>query len=89
VCATAQATSVQALVHVSGFDRVLTGGASRRSSSAYTIATAYEVVAVLLVLGVGAYVVRGCLRQRQRRKVGAQREEATVRRAKGGGAYYF
>ncbi len=35
------------------------------SSSAYTIATAYEVVAVLLVLGVGAYVVRGCLRQRR------------------------
>ena len=35
------------------------------ASSAYTIATAYEVVAVLLVLGVGVYVVRGCLRQRR------------------------
>ena len=33
------------------------------AASAYTIATAYEVVAVMLVLGVGAYVVRGCLRQ--------------------------
>jgi Spirocyclase AveC-like len=30
-----------------------------------TLATAYEIVAVLLVLGVGAYVVRGCLRQRR------------------------
>jgi hypothetical protein len=35
------------------------------SSSAYAIATGYEVVAVLLVLGVGAYVVRGCLRERR------------------------
>jgi hypothetical protein len=35
------------------------------TASAYTIATAYEVVAVLLVLGVGTYVVRGCLRQRR------------------------
>ncbi|ORX00207.1 hypothetical protein AWC29_26995 [Mycobacterium triplex] len=35
------------------------------TSSAYTIATAYEVGAVLLVLGVGAYVVRGCVRQRR------------------------
>jgi hypothetical protein len=34
-------------------------------SSAYAIATAYEVGAGLLVLGVGAYVVRGCLRQRR------------------------
>jgi hypothetical protein len=33
------------------------------NTSAYIIATAYEVGAVLLVLGVGAYVVRGCLRQ--------------------------
>jgi Spirocyclase AveC-like len=35
------------------------------TSSAYTIATAYEVFGVLLVLGVGSYVVRGCLRQRR------------------------
>jgi uncharacterized protein DUF5135 len=35
------------------------------TSSAYTIATAYEIVAVLLVLGVGAHVVRGCLRERR------------------------
>jgi Spirocyclase AveC-like len=35
------------------------------SATAYTIAKAYEVFAVLLVLGVGAYVVRGCLRQRR------------------------
>lgn len=35
------------------------------TSSAYTIATAYEVGAVLLVLGVGAYVVRGCVAQRR------------------------
>ena len=35
------------------------------SAPAYTIATAYQVVAVLLVLGVGVYVVRGCLRQRR------------------------
>jgi ABC-type nickel/cobalt efflux system permease component RcnA len=33
------------------------------AAPAYTIATVYEVVAVMLVLGVGAYVVRGCLRQ--------------------------
>jgi hypothetical protein len=41
------------------------------AASAYTIATAYEVVAVMLVLGVGAYVVRGCLRQ-HRLTFGAQ-----------------
>jgi len=35
------------------------------SASAYTIATGYEVFAVLLVLGVGTYVIRGCLRQRR------------------------
>ena len=35
------------------------------TSSAYTIATGYEVGAVLLVLGVGTYVVRGCLRERR------------------------
>ncbi|CQD17432.1 postpolyketide modification protein [Mycobacterium lentiflavum] len=34
-------------------------------SSAYAIATAYEVGTVLLVLGVGSYVIRGCLRQRR------------------------
>jgi hypothetical protein len=33
------------------------------ASSAYTISKVYEVVAVVLVLGVGAHVVRGCLRQ--------------------------
>jgi hypothetical protein len=35
------------------------------TSSSYTIATAYEVGTVLLVLGVGAFVVRGCLRERR------------------------
>ncbi|TAM67455.1 MAG: spirocyclase, AveC family [Mycobacterium sp.] len=35
------------------------------AASAFTIATVYEIVAVMLVLGVGAYVVRGCLRQRR------------------------
>jgi Spirocyclase AveC-like len=35
------------------------------SAPAYTIATAYEVIGVLLVLGVGTYVVRGCVRQRR------------------------
>ncbi|WP_236977021.1 MULTISPECIES: spirocyclase AveC family protein [Mycobacterium] len=35
------------------------------TASTYTIAKAYEIVAVLLVLGVGTYVVRGCLRQRR------------------------
>jgi Spirocyclase AveC-like len=35
------------------------------SAPAYTIATAYEVFGVLLVFGVGSYVVRGCLRQRR------------------------
>lgn len=33
------------------------------ATSAYAIATGYEIAAVLLVLGVGGYVVRGCLRQ--------------------------
>ncbi len=35
------------------------------AASAYSIATAYEVVAVTLVLGVGAYVIRGCVRDRR------------------------
>jgi hypothetical protein len=33
------------------------------SSSAYTLSMAYEVVAAMLVLGVGGWVIRGCLRE--------------------------
>ena len=35
------------------------------ASTAYAISKAYEVIGVLLIVGVGGWVVRGCLRQRR------------------------